>query len=78
MALVDMLVANEVLPELQAMLPALRARERAHRPALDYSGGTVVTLEIEGAPEGAVRIEPVFQRTGDRVSVQQMNWQYSA
>ncbi|MFD5676127.1 hypothetical protein [Streptomyces sp. NPDC127040] len=77
MAIVDMLIANELLPELPAMLPLLHARERAQGPAADYPDATVVTLDIEGAPEGAIRIEPTFKRDGDRVSVQQMNWQYA-
>ncbi|MGW9371177.1 hypothetical protein ACWGVR_14340 [Streptomyces xanthophaeus] len=76
MSLVDMLVANEMLDALPDALPLLKARERAHRPAQE-NGYTVVTLEIDGAPDGVRRIEPIFSRDGAKAKLTHMNWQYT-
>lgn len=75
MPLVDIVVADELMDELPQILSLLRARGCAQRPAIDYPG-TVVTLEIDSAPEGASRIEPIFQRTPEGVGVMSMGWQY--
>jgi hypothetical protein len=53
----------------------MKAREVAHAPA-EEAGYTLVTLVVDGAPETAKRVEPVFQRTQDGIRVLSMNWQY--
>lgn len=75
MALVDMVVADDMLDVMPEAARLMKARERAHRPA-DTPGMTVVTLEIDGAPAGARGVEPVFEKTDGTVRVRSMNWQY--
>jgi hypothetical protein len=73
MALVEMTVADPLLDELPDILPLLKARERDRRPG-DQPGTTIVVLEVDNAPDGARRIDPVLQETPDGVRVQSVTW----
>jgi hypothetical protein len=73
--MVQMMVADELLDTLADAVLLMKAREVAHAPA-EEAGYTLVTLVVDGAPETAKRVEPVFQRTQDGIRVLSMNWQY--
>lgn len=76
MTLVQMVVADELLDVLPEAVLLMKAREVDHAPA-EQPGYTSVTLAVDGAPESATGVEPVFQRTPDGVRVMSMNWQYA-
>lgn len=75
MALVEMVVADDMLDVMPEAARLMKAREQAHRPA-DTPGMTVVTLEIDGAPAGVCSIDPVFEKVDGTIRVRSMNWQY--
>jgi hypothetical protein len=76
-AVVKMLVANSMLDELPEALLLLKARERDRRPSRE-EGVTVVTLEVDGAPDGAVSMTPAFERVDGVVRLKSINWHYTA
>jgi hypothetical protein len=71
---VDLLVVDELLPELPQALDLLHATEVSRTPNGAY---TRVTLDMLYVPEGAEMIEPVFQRTPDGVRVQSIVWRFT-
>lgn len=72
---VDLLVADELLPELPQALDLLHATEVDR--ATDGTGTTRVTLDLPYAPEDAIGVEPTFQATPDGVRLQSLVWVFS-
>jgi hypothetical protein len=75
MALVNLLVADELLEELPKALALLNATEAGRTP--NDGSTTVVTLDMPYVPEGAETIDPTFQRTPDGIRVQSIVWQFT-
>lgn len=73
--MVQMMVADELLDTLADAVLLMKAREVAHAPA-EEPEWTLVTLVVDGAPETAKGVAPVFQQTPDGIRVLDMNWQY--
>ncbi|MEU2924194.1 hypothetical protein ABZ636_03905 [Streptomyces sp. NPDC007251] len=71
---VDLLIADELLPELPRALDLLHAIEVSRTPNGAY---TRVTLDMLYVPDGAEMIEPTFQRTSDGIRVQSIVWQFT-
>lgn len=72
---VDLLVAEELLPELPRILDLLHATEVDREPG---DRGTVrVTLDLPYAPRDAIGVDPTFQSTPDGVRVQSLVWVFS-
>jgi hypothetical protein len=74
---VDLIVVDELLGEFsREALPLLRADEVSRASQSD--GTTRITLDMPYVPDGAVSVEPIFQRTPDGVRVQSLAWHYAA
>lgn len=74
MAHVDLLVDDQLLDQLPAVVSLLHASEVSRTPAGDQR--TAVTLDLRYAPEGAQQIDPVFESTPEGVQVQSIRWHY--
>ncbi|MEU6552098.1 hypothetical protein ABZ915_17705 [Streptomyces sp. NPDC046915] len=73
---VGLLVSDELLEELPQALALLQATEVARKSNDAYT--TMVTLDMPYVPDGAVKVEPIFQSTPGGVRVRSLAWHYAA
>ncbi|HWU23252.1 MAG TPA: hypothetical protein VN088_17065 [Nocardioides sp.] len=71
---VDLLVWNEMLPNLPDALDLMKAREV--KRTREDERATRVTLDMPYVPDGATMVEPNLQRTEQGVRVQSLSWIY--
>lgn len=69
MATVELHVANELLPDIDAVLAVINGHEIGRRPSPTAMGVTILDMEMDGAPSKAKIMEVVLQRINDQPKI---------